>query len=175
MKVGDKVWHISWAGKDSVLYDCVFQGRHKNGNCVVNVKGIDLMVHESNLYTDLKIAKCVYDDYMEELAKLRKVVIIGSSGLKAKMMHHKGMLESAGHCVFMPAFDDHPAFTTLELCEHNRQLIKAADIVHIIWDGRSTGTLFDFGMAFALNKRAKIIYLEPRTFVDLMKSYEESF
>jgi nucleoside 2-deoxyribosyltransferase len=48
--------------------------------------------------------------------------------------------------------------TGFRICCKNRDAIKSADVVHIIWDGKSQGSLFDLGMAFAFGK--KIIPLE---------------
>ena len=99
------------------------------------------------------------------------ITIIGSTGLRDKMFHHKCELEAEGHTVSMPVFDDFKG-DGLALCEHNRALIKHADEVHLFWDQRSTGTLFDYGMAFALRKPVKIIYMEEKTFRGIMEAYE---
>jgi len=40
----------------------------------------------------------------------------------------------------------------LRICQDNCQAIKDADVVAVMWDGKSTGCLFDLGMAFALGK-----------------------
>jgi len=87
-----------------------------------------------------------------------KVTIIGSTQYLNKILKHKKKLETEGHEVLIPAFDDHPELDELEICEHNRELIKQADRVDIIWDRRSMGTLFDFGQAFALEKPIRIIF-----------------
>lgn len=42
--------------------------------------------------------------------------------------------------------------TGLDICKENRAAIEAADIVLMVWDGKSTGSLFDLGMTFALRK-----------------------
>jgi len=34
------------------------------------------------------------------------------------------------------------------------------------------GSALDFGMAFALRKPVKVVYLEPKTFAGVMKKYE---
>ena len=52
---------------------------------------------------------------------------------------------------------------------------EKADEVHVIWDGRSVGTVFDFGMAFALRKPIKIVYIEPKTITGVMKLYAAAF
>jgi nucleoside 2-deoxyribosyltransferase len=102
-----------------------------------------------------------------------KIVIIGSTQYLNKILKHKEKLETEGHEVLIPAFDDHVEFNELEICEYNRELIKQADRVDIIWDRRSMGTLFDFGQAFALEKPVKIIYLESKTLWGVMKRYEK--
>ena len=42
--------------------------------------------------------------------------------------------------------------TGFRICTDNLNAIKKADVIHVIWDGISTGCLFDLGMAFALGK-----------------------
>ncbi len=103
----------------------------------------------------------------------KKIVIIGSTQYYDRIILHKEHLESEGYEVLIPAFDDHPEFDELEICEYNRGLIEAADEVHMIWDQRSTATIFDFGMLFALRKKFKIIYFEPKTLPGVMRRYEE--
>ena len=100
-----------------------------------------------------------------------KITIIGSTQYLDKILKHKEKLEQEGNVVSIPLFDNSES-DELELCEHNRGLIKQADRVDVIWDGRSPGTIFDFGQAFALEKPIKIIYLEPKTFCGVMKKYE---
>lgn len=101
-----------------------------------------------------------------------KIVIIGSTQYKEKFENHKSKLVADGHEVKIPAFDDHPELDDFGVCIYNRDAIKWADEVHLIWDRRSTGTIFDFGMVFMAEKPLKIIYLEPKTFENVMKKYE---
>ena len=62
-------------------------------------------------------------------------------------------LESEGWDVHWPPRDtDQADATGLRICSDNRSAIEAADAVHVIWDGKSQGCLFDLGMAFALRK-----------------------
>jgi len=102
------------------------------------------------------------------------ITIIGSTGCREKIKSHARQMTWEGHAVKMPAFDDRMGkdFNELELCEHNRKLIWWANEVHIIWDGRSIGTIFDFGMCFALRKKIKLVYLEEKTIAGVMKKYE---
>ena len=76
--------------------------------------------------------------------------------------------------MFIPAFDDTRGMDELQMCAHNRGLIEMADEVHIIWDARSVGTVFDFGMAFALRKKVRIIYIERKTIAGVMYKYADS-
>jgi nucleoside 2-deoxyribosyltransferase len=84
-------------------------------------------------------------------------------------------LRLLGHSVKIPAFDDFPDKNVLEVNEYNRGFIEWADEVHVFWDQRSVGTLFDLGMCFALRKPIKIKFLNHKTYVDFMKQYEASF
>jgi len=102
-----------------------------------------------------------------------KVLIIGSTQYKEKMEAHVFELEEKGHVVALPAFDDHEELDALGVCKHNRSLLEQADEIHIIWDQRSFGTIFDLGMAFALRKKIKVVYLEPKTFAGVMRKWEE--
>jgi len=103
-----------------------------------------------------------------------KIVMIGSTQYKEIIEKHAVELHKAGYDVRTPAFDDHEKLDELGVCEYNRNLIEWADEVHIIWDQRSFGTIFDFGMTFALRKKMKIVYLEPKTFAGVMRKYEKT-
>jgi hypothetical protein len=102
-----------------------------------------------------------------------KITIIGSTGYQNKMISHKEKLEKEGHVVFIPVFDSQAQTydTELKILSFNRSIIEIADEVHVFWDGRSTGTLFDFGMCYALRKKLKIIYLSKKSFVTAMEHY----
>jgi nucleoside 2-deoxyribosyltransferase len=99
-----------------------------------------------------------------------KIAIIGSTGYQEMMEKHG--IKLTNDLVGYPVFDDEPRLNELGICAHNRELIEWADEVHIFWDNRSSGTVFDFGMCFALRKPIKIIYLNPKTFENAMRQYE---
>ena len=101
------------------------------------------------------------------------VVMIGSTQYRDKMLAHQQELENEGYKVSMPSFDDASGMDELDICKRNRMLIEESDEVHLFWDGRSVGTVLDFGMAFALRKVVKIIYLEPKTIAGVMRKYED--
>lgn len=102
-----------------------------------------------------------------------KITLIGSTQYHEKFLEVKERLESEGHEVNIPAFDHHKELDELGVCEYNRDLIEWADAIHLIWDKRSTGTIFDFGMCFMARKPLVIEYLEPKTFEGVMTKYAE--
>lgn len=99
------------------------------------------------------------------------ITLIGSTQYQDKFLSVQERLEKNGHIVKIPAFDHHPELDDLGVCEHNRSLIEWADEIHLIWDRRSTGTIFDFGMCFMARKPLVIEYLEPKTFEGVMTKY----
>lgn len=103
-----------------------------------------------------------------------KIAIIGSTQYKDRFLKHQAEMETRGNIVRIPAFDDHPQLDELGVCQFNRDCILWADEIHVIWDQRSTGTIFDFGMCFALQKPIKIVYMEPKTFRGVFEKYENS-
>lgn len=103
-----------------------------------------------------------------------KITLIGSSQYLDKFRECKKRLEDEGHTVRVPAFDSHADLDDLGVCKYNRDLIEWADEIHMIWDRRSTGTIFDFGMTFMARKPLVIEYLEPKTFEGVMQKYEAS-
>ena len=57
------------------------------------------------------------------------------------------------YLVYWPARDTHQNDPIgLVICRENLKAMQEANVVHIIWDGKSQGSLFDLGMAFALGK-----------------------
>lgn len=104
-----------------------------------------------------------------------RITIIGSTQYQDKINRHADDMRKLGHNVRIPAFDDHVELDELQVCEYNLECIKWCDEVHVIWDQRSLGTIFDFGMTFALEKPLKIVWLEPKTFPGVMKRYESLY
>ena len=65
---------------------------------------------------------------------------------------------SGHHKVYWPPRDTNQNdLIGLRICGDNRQAIEDADEVHIWWDGKSQGSLFDLGMAFALKKKIFLV------------------
>ncbi len=73
-------------------------------------------------------------------------------------------LEADGNEVYWPPRDtDQVDPTGLRICEDNLRAIQQCDKVYFLWDGKSQGSLFDLGMAFALYKPLVIVELPPLT------------
>lgn len=87
-----------------------------------------------------------------------------------------GRLERDGFSVHWPPRDtnqDDP--TGLRICRDNLAAISAADVIHVIWDGKSQGCLFDLGAAFALGKKVSPISLpaptEGKSFQNMIQAW----
>ena len=87
-------------------------------------------------------------------------------------------LERQGYEVHWPPRDTNQEDATgLRICQDNRAAIEAADMVYVIWDGKSQGCLFDLGIAFALQKRITVLDAPPPTdgksFQNMMRAWEK--
>jgi len=78
---------------------------------------------------------------------------------KSHMMGYIDGLESQGHSVHYPARDTKQEDETggWNICTQNKNAILWADEVHIFWDDKSTGSLFDLGVAFGASKKLVIV------------------
>lgn len=100
-----------------------------------------------------------------------KIFIIGSSQYQKKMVDYAVKMDSKGHEVILPALDDSIFKSTLEILQANKERMQGADEVHLFYDGKSHGSIFDFGMAVALDKPLKIIYMNDKNIVNAMEEY----
>lgn len=101
----------------------------------------------------------------------KRIAIIGSTGLQRRMSDHGSEEIAKGNTVLLPAFDDEPGLDAYGVAEYNRVMIEKADEVHLIWDGRSMGTVFDFGMVFAMRKPLRLVYVEEKSLRGVMEGY----
>ena len=53
--------------------------------------------------------------------------------------------------------------TGYRICRDNEAAIDEADVIHVVWDGKSQGCLFDLGMCFAKKKRMIPVELPKST------------
>lgn len=81
------------------------------------------------------------------------------------------ILESNGWDVHWPPRDTNQNDKIgYAICSENLKAIKESEVIHIVWDGKSQGCLFDLGMAFALNK--KIVTVKIPNLVNGEKSFQ---
>ena len=87
-------------------------------------------------------------------------------------------LEDKGTKVHWPPRDtnqDDPI--GFDICTQNKQAIKDADEVHVVWDEKSQGCLFDLGMAFSMDKKINIVDIPEETsqksFQNMMRYWAE--
>lgn len=100
-----------------------------------------------------------------------KVFVICSKGLAERGLQYTHKLEYEGHKVFFPLRDTKQVHTTANAVVHsNLRGIEDVDEVHILWDGSSYGSIFDLGMAYALRKRIKVIYVPSRMWYTHLKN-----
>ncbi len=72
-----------------------------------------------------------------------------------KMQDYVSNLEHKGHIVYYPARDNQYENTDSNgyiICEKNKYHILDSDEIHIFWDSKSQGSLFDLGVAFGSGK-----------------------
>ena len=73
-------------------------------------------------------------------------------------------IEESGYDLHWPPRDTNQVDDTgLRICQENKQAIVDADVVFFLWDGKSQGSLFDLGIAFALNKKIEIVDIPELT------------
>ncbi len=99
----------------------------------------------------------------------RKFFIIHSKGLTDKACALAEKLRGEGHEVYIPGTQTKQDTDELTICTANREAMRRADEVRVIWDGTSHGVIFDLGMAFAMEKPAKLEYVIPKSMKGLME------
>lgn len=87
-------------------------------------------------------------------------------------------LENKGWDIHYPPRDTNQVDKTgYRICCDNMLAIKKAEMIFIYWDGKSTGSLFDAGMAFALGKPITIIsvpeLMGTKSFQDMFTEWED--
>lgn len=82
---------------------------------------------------------------------------------KEKMEEYINQQEQLGNKVYYPARDTNQSDDTggWRICIDNKCAIREADEVHIFWDDKSIGSIFDLGVAFAFDK--KLIVVNPES------------
>ena len=77
---------------------------------------------------------------------------------QAAIDSHAADLTASGHEVHNPKYAvDQNDETGLGICRAHFEAMAEADEVHIFWDMASSGSHFDLGMAFALQKPLRLV------------------
>lgn len=72
--------------------------------------------------------------------------------------NHISNLEAQGHKVHYPPRDTNQNDPVgLKICFDNRNAIRKATEIHVYWNGKSSGSLFDLGMSFMYGKLVFLI------------------
>lgn len=87
-----------------------------------------------------------------------KIFIIGSMQFRESIEAHRDRLISEGHDARMPDFGNGNR-SALTICENNRAHIEWADMIYLVWNKFSLGTILDFGVAFGLRKPLKAYHI----------------
>ena len=91
---------------------------------------------------------------------------------------YAALWEGQGHKVHLPHRDTDQSATGLEICTQNANAIREAEEVHIFYTSKSTGTHFDMGVAFGLNKTIRVIknetYGPGKSFPRMLHEWEMS-
>lgn len=112
---------------------------------------------------------------MKEVVRMKIFLIcpvrMVSETEREKIKKYVASLEESGYLVHWPERDtDQNDDIGLCICLDNRAAIAGADEIHVWWNDKSQGSLFDFGMAFALEK--KIVLANPG---DVLPTTHKSF
>jgi hypothetical protein len=99
--------------------------------------------------------------------------IIHSKGLTDKASALAEQLRGQGHTVYVPGIETKQDTDELTICTANREAMRHADEVRVIWDGTSHGVIFDLGMAFAMKKPIRLEYVIPKSMKGLMERLSE--
>jgi len=89
------------------------------------------------------------------------------------------ILEKDGHIVHLPHRDTNQDASEYDINTRNMQAIKESDEVHIFYSSISLGTHFDMGVAFALNKKIRVIqseeYGDEKSYARMLETWEKSY
>ena len=106
-------------------------------------------------------------------ANKKNFFIIHSKGLTDKACELAQSLRAEGHEVYVPGVQTKQDTDELTISVANREAMRRADEIRVIWDGTSHGVIFDLGMAFAMEKSIKLEYVIPKSMKGLMERLSE--
>ena len=102
------------------------------------------------------------------------IFIIHSLGFTDKAMKYVKTLDERDNW-YLPGYHTNQSDTPQEILKKNRDMLRLSDECHVLWDKSSLGTVFDMGMAYALDKPIKIIELKRNHWVSFMMEREGGY
>jgi len=91
---------------------------------------------------------------------------------------HAIQLESLGHTVHVPHVHTNQDQKGIDICRQNMEAIENADLVLVYYNGQSTGTHFDMGVAFANRKpvfpMGNVVEGEGKSFPRMLSEWNET-
>ena len=102
------------------------------------------------------------------------VFIIHSLGFTEKAKDYAETLDLRDNW-YIPGIHTDQTGTPQEILKANRDALREADECHVLWDKSSLGTVFDMGMAFALDKPIRIVELKKNHWVSFMMEREGGY
>jgi nucleoside 2-deoxyribosyltransferase len=102
----------------------------------------------------------------------KKIFIIQSKGLTDRASELATRLRAEGCEVYVPVIQTRQDTDELTIASANREAMRQADEVHVIWDGTSHGVIFDIGMAFAMEKPIRLEYVIPKSMKNLLELFD---
>jgi len=93
---------------------------------------------------------------------------------KEFLVDYRKSLEQTGKSVYIPFIDtDQTDRIGLKICRTNRAaILKAKEGVHVIWNGKSEGSMFDLGMAYMARKDIAFV---KNPFLQGVETIEDAF
>lgn len=150
--------------------------------CPKYVKTESLVHIRYESYYDIPVDR-QYDDVVDSLPSEPQCIFIICPVRQVdrewirRLELYVSLLEEQGHTVHLPHRDTDQAGTSLDICSQNTKAIADADEVHVFYMGQSQGIHFDLGVAFALDKKIRVIENDPqpagKSFPDLISTWAD--
>jgi len=102
------------------------------------------------------------------------IFIIHSLGLTERAKRYTTTLDPRDNW-YLPGVHTDQSGSPQEILKANRDAMREADECHVLWDKSSLGTVFDMGMAYALDKPIKVVELKKNHWVSFMMEKEGGY
>jgi len=102
------------------------------------------------------------------------IFIIHSLGLTEKALQYAESLNPKDNW-YLPGRHTDQSGSPHEILKANRDALRESDECHVLWDKSSLGTIFDMGMAYALDKPILVVGLKKNHWVSFMMEKEGGY